>query len=110
MKRRPDFLAAEARRWLAGHKGPRTEAVDAVRHHLADYYADGAVLDALIADRKRLVVRFPAEPKEHTRRLMDALGATVVIDPSAPASCPCGCKAAIRTPLGQLRLPVEAAS
>jgi hypothetical protein len=35
-------------------------------------------------------VRFPREPEPYQRRLVEALGGRIVIDPSAPGSCQCG--------------------
>lgn len=47
--RQPDELAAEARRWLTRHHGPRTRAVELTLHALASYYDDLAVVVGILA-------------------------------------------------------------
>jgi hypothetical protein len=43
-----------------------------------------------------LTIRVPHPLPPANQRLMDSLGVRVVIDPKAPAQCPCGCRNADR--------------
>lgn len=52
-KHAPDELAAQARRWLIHHQGPKTPATRLVLRSLADHYDDTVVLEGVLRWKAR---------------------------------------------------------